>query len=180
MNRRMLMRRESARRFRLAVGAGFPAMLMLVTMGSQVNAHCEIPCGIYDDKMRIVMLEEDIATIEKSMKQIVALSSETPVNYNQLIRWVMNKDNHAEKIQETVSQYFMTQRIKPVADRNSGEGQKYVRELALLHELLVYSMQAKQTTDMQNVQTMRRLVREFANSYLSEADRKYVEDYHGL
>jgi len=174
------MRRESGRRLRLTVGAAFPAVLMLLATGSQVKAHCEIPCGIYDDKVRIVMLEEDIGTIEKSMKQIVALSSEKPANHNQLIRWVMNKDNHAEKIQETVSQYFMTQRIRPVADQNSGEGQKYVRELALLHELLVSSMQAKQTTDMNHVQTMRRLVREFADSYLSEADRKHIEDHHGF
>ena len=30
-------------------------------------SHCEIPCGIYDDAMRITMIQEHITTIEKSM-----------------------------------------------------------------------------------------------------------------
>ena len=143
-------------------------------------AHCEIPCGIYNDMVRLVMLEEDIGTIEKSMKQITALSSEQPANHNQLVRWVMNKDNHASKIQETVTQYFMTQRIKPVADINSGDGQKYQRELTLLHGLLVHSMKAKQTTDVTHVEKMRSLLGEFADSYLNQADRKHLKDHHGF
>ena len=173
------MYRESGRPLCLTMGTIVLAVIVILATGSQARAHCEIPCGIYDDKVRIVMLEEDIGTIETSMKQIVALSSEKPTNHNQLIRWVINKENHANRIQETVTQYFMTQRIKPVADRSSDKGQKYVHQLALLHGLLVYSMKAKQTTDMDNVQAMRRLVGKFADSYLSEADRRHLEDHHG-
>ena len=39
-------------------------------------SHCEIPCGIYDDGMRIKMLREHIATIEKSIKTIQTLEKE--------------------------------------------------------------------------------------------------------
>ena len=38
-------------------------------------SHCEIPCGIYDDAMRIDMIREHISTIEKSMTQITELQS---------------------------------------------------------------------------------------------------------
>jgi nickel superoxide dismutase len=31
---------------------------------------------------------------------------------NQLVRWVMNKENHAQKIISTISDYFLTQRVK--------------------------------------------------------------------
>jgi nickel superoxide dismutase len=31
---------------------------------------CEIPCGIYDDEMRINMIAEHITTIEKSVKKL--------------------------------------------------------------------------------------------------------------
>src|SRR3990172_4563620 len=76
-------------------------------------SHCEIPCGIYDDSARITMLEEDLTTLEKSIKEINGLSSQTPVNYNQIVRWVENKEHHADDIRHIVTQYFMAQRLKP-------------------------------------------------------------------
>ena len=45
-------------------------------------AHCEIPCGIYGDQMRVEMLREHATTIEKSMSQIVAVGKASPVNQN--------------------------------------------------------------------------------------------------
>jgi len=42
----------------------------------KASAHCEIPCGIYDDEMRINMINEHIATIEKSMNQIMKIEKE--------------------------------------------------------------------------------------------------------
>ena len=80
---------------------------------SNAGAHCEIPCGIYDDQLRAKLIAEHATTIEKSMKQIIELSKAKPLNYNQLIRWVSNKEAHATKIQNIISQYFLTQRIKP-------------------------------------------------------------------
>ena len=47
--------------------------------------------------MRVKMIAEHIQTIEKSMKQVVELGSQTPVNYNQLVRWVNNKEHHADE-----------------------------------------------------------------------------------
>mgnify|MGYP000709377960 CR=1 FL=1 len=60
-------------------------------------AHCQIPCGIYDDFLRIVSMEEDIATIQKSINSIQKLgdSVKSIQNQNQLVRWVNNKESHA-------------------------------------------------------------------------------------
>ena len=115
---------------------------------SYVSAHCEIPCGIYDDEMRINMIAEHITTIEKSMKQIVELGGQKPMNHNQISRWVMNKEHHANELQHIVTQYFMTQRIK-------SDAEKYAEKLMVLHELLVYAMKCKQTTDLNNVKLLR-------------------------
>ena len=41
-------------------------------------SHCEIPCGIYNDKMRIDMIKEHITTIEKSMNQTPDITKATP------------------------------------------------------------------------------------------------------
>ncbi|MEM8908198.1 MAG: superoxide dismutase [Ni], partial [Bacteroidota bacterium] len=54
--------------------------------------HCEVPCGIYGDSLRVALISEHIRTIEKASNQINKLSKESNPNYNQLIRWVVNKE----------------------------------------------------------------------------------------
>ena len=128
-------------------------------------SHCEIPCGIYDDHMRAKMIEEHIATIEKGMKQIVELSAAGEKNYNQIVRWVVNKENHAEQLQEIVTRYFMHQRIKPAAPGETEKYHDYRHKLELLHRMLVAAMKAKQSTDLVQVATLRRLLKEFNEAY---------------
>jgi nickel superoxide dismutase len=139
----------------------FQTLLVLAIIfvaSSYAAAHCEIPCGIYDDKMRIDMIAEHITTIEKSMKQILKLESSKPLNHNQLVRWIMNKEDHANELQEIVTQYFMTQRIK-VGTEN------YTKKLTLLHKMLINAMKCKQTTDLSYINTLRTLLREFNDLY---------------
>jgi len=132
-------------------------------------AHCEIPCGIYDDEVRIKLIAEHITTIEKGMKQIEALSKEAPLNHNQLVRWIENKDHHANEIQHIVTQYFMTQRVKLVDKNDEQANEDYVRKLTLLHEMLVYAMKAKQTTDLGNIEKLRSVLDEFRTVYFGES-----------
>ena len=128
-------------------------------------AHCEIPCGIYADSLRIEMIKEDITTIEKSMNMINKLSLEGNKNYNQIVRWVVNKEEHAKKIQEIVSQYFLHQRIKLTDVNDKVKYAKYLSQLASLHEILVYSMKAKQTTDLSNTKKLNEAVDTFVGLY---------------
>jgi nickel superoxide dismutase len=138
---------------------------LLVASAQPLFAHCEVPCGIYNDQMRIDMIREDITTIEKAMKQITALAGQSPVNYNQIVRWTMNKEEHAEKLQYVVQQYFMTQRIKPAQDDAGKLDQRYVDQITLLHMMLIHAMKAKQTTDLQEVETLRSLTDKFSKAY---------------
>lgn len=158
----------------LAIALG---SLGIVVLAGVVAAHCEIPCGIYNDKMRIVMIREDITTIEKSMNMIVEIGAAEEPNHNQLIRWVMNKEKHAEKIQEVVSQYFLTQRVTVPADGDTVANQKYVRQLASLHGLLVSAMKMKQTTDLDHVEKARSLVNDFAAAYFSAEDIEHLKEH---
>lgn len=143
----------------LAVAAMIAAPLTV-----QVSAHCQVPCGIYDDQMRADMIWEHITTIEKAMKQIVELSGQSPVNYNQLVRWINTKEEHAGEIQTLVSDYFMTQRIKPDAE-------KYPEKLAKLHSMLISAMKCKQTTDLANVNDLRKQLKEFEVLYFGHTHR---------
>jgi nickel superoxide dismutase len=57
----------------------FHSFLSIICFGMLIGtafAHCEIPCGIYDDHARIHMILEHVTTIEKSMNQITAISKE--------------------------------------------------------------------------------------------------------
>lgn len=142
--------------------------LLMTFFGSgHAYAHCEIPCGIYDDSVRVSLLEEHVGTMEKSMSQIKELGAGGEKNYNQLIRWVTNKEDHANKFQEIVSQYFLTQRIKPAEPGTDGYAD-YQEQLSLLHQMLVYSMKCKQTTDQANIDKLRELVSQFRTVYFSE------------
>ena len=136
-----------------------------VVFGSLAYSHCQIPCGIYDDDMRLKQIAEHITTIEKSMKMIEELMEQEPPNANQVVRWVNNKEHHANELSEIVTYYFMAQRIKipPAGDAKANAA--YVKKLTLLHQMLVYSMKAKQTTDLSNVHELRHLLEDFSKAY---------------
>ena len=138
-------------------------------LAGTLYSHCEIPCGIYDDPLRIRLIDEHIGTVEKSMKQIVALSKAGEKNYNQIVRWVSNKEAHAGEIQHIATQYFMTQRVKPAEASDAAKYRKYVTQLTLLHRMLVHAMKAKQTTDLSHVEALRKLSAEFKAAYLGPA-----------
>lgn len=119
--------------------------------------HCQIPCGIYDDLMRIHQMEEHVLTIEKSIKKL----ADHP-NDNQSVRWVLNKEVHADELSEIVTYYFMAQRIKPSMP-------EYGKKLAILHELLVTSMKVKQEADSSHVKKLNELIHAFEHAYLGES-----------
>lgn len=155
-------------------------LMMLLIFGFSASAygHCEIPCGIYGDKMRIDMWLEQITTLEKSMNQIVALSEEDDEDYNQIVRWVVNKDVHADDIREIAVQYFLAQRIQPVEDPNDQAAvDKYHKSLQVLHHIIVHAMKAKQTTDLEHVEKLRSLVGEFYELYFDEEMKAHLEEH---
>jgi len=150
---------------------GVAAVLVIGATAWRAHSHCQIPCGIYDDDARLAAIKEHIGTVDKSMRQIEELSAAKKVNYNQLVRWVHNKEVHADKISEIVTYYFMTQRIKPADPKDAKAYAEYVKKLTLLHRMLVAAMKAKQTTDLQYTQELDTLLHEFTHAYGSKAHK---------
>lgn len=141
---------------------------IITLSGYKANAHCEIPCGIYGDSVRIALLYEHIETIEKSMNQINELSKADNPDYNQLVRWVMNKEEHAKKMQEIISQYFLHQRVKITSSADDAAYRKYVKQLELLHHLSVFAMKSKQSTDLSIIDTLREKLHLFEHAYFGD------------
>lgn len=135
--------------------------------------HCEVPCGIYNDKVRITLIKEHITTIEKSMTLISELSKEEKTNYNQLVRWITTKEKHANKIQEIVSQYFLHQRIKITKLDDKKAYEKYHKQLELLHHISVNAMKTKQSIDLSVIKTIQGKVEDFEHIYFADHDHKH-------
>ena len=144
----------------------YTLLIPFITIQNIAVAHCQVPCGIYDDALRIVQIKEDFKTIRKAMDQIKQLSLKTDLlSINQLNRWIITKEQHATNIQKTVSEYFLTQRVK--ADKS----QKYIDQTTTLQQVLVSAMICKQTVDDNNVDLGVQLVDTFVGYYF---------DSHGL
>ena len=142
--------------------------LMLFLYPALAGAHCEIPCGIYGDEGRFAALLEDVDTIEKSMNEIDKLSGESDRNDNQIVRWVINKEHHADHIRDAVAQYFLAQRITEPAADDAAAMKAYTDKLVALHKIIRTAMKCKQTTDPVNAQTLRDLVLAFQALYNAE------------
>jgi len=102
---------------------------------------------------------EDAATIEKSVTLITELSGKAdPQSQNQLVRWVMNKEQHAQNIISSISDYFLTQRVKPAQE-------DYAERLAKHHAVIIAAMEAKQNADMGHVNALKSCIKELLAYY---------------
>lgn len=117
----------------------------LALAAPRANAHCQVPCGIYRDGARVRQMMEDHRTIAKAVVTIKTLTRKKDLqSKHQLIRWVMTKEQHAERIIRTVSDYFMAQKIKP--PRAGKDPAPYFKLLAQHHAVLVAAMKCKQSS----------------------------------
>ncbi len=130
--------------------------LLLPTLGL---THCQVPCGIYDDAARVKGMLEDAATVLKTTKLIAELAGKTDAqSQNQMVRWVVNKEQHAQKIIATISDYFLTQRVKP--------GQEdYMERLAKHHAVIIAAMKAKQNADLKYAQALQDSIKALRSYY---------------
>ena len=133
--------------------------MLFVTLTQSVMAHCEVPCGIYDDQRRFEDMLEDQETIAKGIGKIREMAGNTdPQSVNQTVRWINTKEAHATNIQHTISQYFMTQRIK--ADK---EG--YAKKLAAAHAVMVAAMKCKQSAEAKPADVLKEKIYDFYRAY---------------
>jgi nickel superoxide dismutase len=106
------------------------------------------------------------------MREIATLSGHQPTNFNQIVRWVTNKEKHADEIQYIISQYFLTQRVKLVEKEDVRTSKTRLEHLSLCHEILVYAMKTKQTIDLSNVEKLKSAVKTFKDSYFKAKTEK--------
>ena len=135
------------------------AIILGVLSFQSIYAHCQIPCGIYDDYLRLQSMLEDAKTIDKSMNMIEELSGKVDAqSQNQMVRWVMNKEKHAQNIISTISDYYLTQRVKPSQN-------DYLERLEKHHKIIIGAMKVKQNVDIELVANLRESITQLEDYY---------------
>ena len=144
--------------------------VLLLLLPSLAWSHCQVPCGIYDDAARIQALLEDATTIEKAMTRLRRLTGSTDAQSdNQIVRWVMTKEDHASRVITVLSEYFLTQKLTPVAEGEDGY-EAYLQKLADHHAVLHAAMKCKQSVDTSRATELRDAIQKLAQHYeLEEA-----------
>lgn len=144
------------------------AAALAVLAPALASAHCQVPCGIYDDGARIDRMFEDATTIEKAMTQIAELAGNIDAqSLNQATRWIMTKEQHASNIISVVSEYFLTQKLKPAAAGAEGRD-AYLAALADHHAVMRAAMKAKQSTVLADARALREAIAALATHYGAE------------
>ena len=135
------------------------AIITSLISSNWLFAHCQVPCGVYGDSARFTQMLEDQTTIAKAIAQIVGLAGKKDAqSANQLSRWVSTKEDHANKIQKIIAEYFLTQRIK-------SSSEKYEDLLKGAHSVMVAAMKCKQGTDSKNADGLKTAIKNFKSVY---------------
>ncbi|CAK9031234.1 Polyubiquitin [Cleaved into: Ubiquitin] [Durusdinium trenchii] len=134
------------------------------------GGHCQVPCGIFDDPKLVADVKEAVATIKKAMVQIGELSaSMTPLNINQMTRWVNTKEEHAGKIVSLMSEYCLCQRVKPPSDPKSpfANDADYIAALQAHHAVMLAAVKCKQNVDPALADALDASVAEMSKMYMT-------------
>ncbi len=109
-----------------------------------LNAHCQMPCGIYHDDMVFDQIDQYIETMYKGIFVINDSKFATTHDRNETIRWVILKEKASDETALLITQYFLQQKIKPdEPDTN--------KRLVNAHKLLFLIVAIKQNADLQTV-----------------------------
>ena len=138
----------------------FPLALIITLLSTNwLSAHCQVPCGVYGDSARFTQMLEDQTTIAKAIAQINDLADKKDgKSANQLARWVSTKEDHANKIQKIIAEYFLTQRIKSTSEN-------YEDLLKGAHSVMVAAMKCKQGTDPESAEALKSSIEKFQTIY---------------
>ncbi len=91
----------------------FIALCLFVMAPLSLTAHCQLPCGIYHDDLEFASLEQDIETLSKAIKEIKSSDADVALTLNQRVRAVILKDEYANRLANTITFYFLQQRLDP-------------------------------------------------------------------
>lgn len=121
------------------------AILLTGSTTNDLQAHCQMPCGIYHDDMVFDFVDQYVETMIKAVSMLNQSKFETVRQRNEFVRWVIEKEKESDKVAKMLTTYFLQQKIKP------GEKDTATR-LESAHKLLASLVSIKQNADLKIVE----------------------------
>lgn len=154
------------------------AFFLFVGSDLTLNAHCQMPCGIYHDDMVYDQIDQMVETVYKGISVMNDSKFSTSREKNEFVRWVMQKDKCCNEAAELISGYFLQQKIKPDEDDT-------VKRLVSAHKLLFMLTAIKQNSDLDFVKQFNAEWEKFKlmfhrEGYECEMEKKEFRDLDAL
>jgi len=131
-----------------------------------LSAHCQMPCGIYHDKMVFNGLMEDVQTLEKGISVLTETSMDTIEGHNKATRWIVLKEQVCDNVASVVVKHFLQQRVK-------GNEENLDQKLRNAHQILVLSMKVKQNVDGGLVKELGEAIHSFQHLMVPDAEHQH-------
>lgn len=120
------------------------AVFLLSANPIDLQAHCQMPCGIYHDAMIYDFIDQYVETMIKATSMLNNSKFETVRDKNEFVRWVIEKEKESDEAAHLITAYFLQQKIKP------GEADT-AKRIEAAHKLLCLMVAIKQNADMKIV-----------------------------
>ena len=127
----------------------------------EVNAHCDIPCKIYDP----AVVQVAALSVVRILDIISELDESSKANQSELARLTIEKENQARIVKDEIriiwGDYFKDPQIEMYPNIHS-----------LVHSIMMAGSKCKQSIDRQNGLDLVELVNEFAEAFWGTKDIK--------
>ena len=127
----------------------------------EVNAHCDIPCKIYDP----AVVQVAALSVVRILDIISELDESSKANQSELARLTIEKENQARIVKDEIriiwGDYFKDPQIEMYPNINS-----------LAHSIMMAGSKCKQSIDRQNGLDLVELVNEFTEAFWGTKDIK--------
>lgn len=120
------------------------SLLAGVFLQGQIQAHCQMPCGIYHDEMVYDQIDQYVETMVKGISVLMENKFDSLQAQNTFVRWIMEKEKSSNEIAQLITVYFLQQKIKPNEEDTA-------KRVLSAHKLLFLLVRIKQTADLQAV-----------------------------
>ncbi len=123
-----------------------------------VEAHCDIPCGIYDPHQAIIGALTVIRMVDLMEKLVETHSGEKVEFHNSMARYVAVKEEHAELTKHEI-RVIWGDFIK------EAHVEQYPQLHGLVHKIMQLGSKARQTADRETALALLDAVNEFAEIF---------------
>lgn len=106
-----------------------------------LDAHCQMPCGIYHDDMVYDQIDQFVETAYKGISVMNESKFNTVKEKNEFVRWVIQKEKCCNEATDLITAYFLQQKIKP-------DEPDTMKRLQSAHKMLFLIVAIKQNTEL--------------------------------